>query len=77
VSRRSEHPEVAEFGRRVRSHRKSASLTQEQLAERAELHWTYVGQVERGQANLTLHSIVVIAAALDVDPSELVAGLKP
>jgi len=40
------------------------------------LHWTYFGQVERGQVNISLHNILKIAEALEVDPGELVTGLK-
>jgi transcriptional regulator with XRE-family HTH domain len=49
----------------------------EQLAADCGLHWTYVGQVERGQRNVTLHNILKLAAALRVDPAELVRGLSP
>ncbi|MFL6162718.1 MAG: helix-turn-helix domain-containing protein [Jatrophihabitantaceae bacterium] len=66
---------TAEFGRRVRQERQERGLSQEQLAARASLHWTFVGQVERGRRNLTLHNIVKLAAALDVDAGELVSGL--
>lgn len=64
-----------EFGQRVRDRRHALGLSQEALAEGTALHWSYLGQVERGQANLTLHNILKIAAALDVDPGELVTGL--
>jgi transcriptional regulator with XRE-family HTH domain len=66
---------TARFGSRVRDSRQAASLTQEGLAERAGVHWSYIGQVERGQVNLTLHNMVKLARALDVDLAELVAGL--
>ena len=66
-----------EFGRRVRSRRHALGLTQEQIAERSGLHWTYVGQVERGERNLSLTNLLRIADSLDADPGELVAGLKP
>jgi transcriptional regulator, XRE family len=46
------------------------------LAERAGLHWTYIGQVERGQRNLSLHNILKIASGLGVDAGELVRGLR-
>lgn len=46
-------------------------LTQEELAERAELHHTYIGQVERGEKNLTLTTLERIVNALDVSYSEL------
>ena len=51
-----------------------AGLTQEQLADAAGLHWTYVGQVERGERNLTYKSILRLAEGLAVDPRELFAA---
>lgn len=66
---------TAEFGRRVRERRQELGLSQEGLAHEAGLHWTFVGQVERGQRNLTLHNIVKLARGLAVDPSVLVSRL--
>ena len=66
-----------EFGRRVRARRLEMALSQEALAERAGLHWTYVGSVERGERNIALRNIVLLASALEVDCAVLVAGLKP
>lgn len=66
---------AGELGRRVRERRVELDLSQEKLAERSQLHWSYLGQVERGQNNLTLHSILRVAHALEVDPGTLVAGL--
>jgi transcriptional regulator with XRE-family HTH domain len=40
------------------------------------VHWTFLGQVERGRRNLSLHNLLKIAGGLGVDPSELVRGLK-
>lgn len=42
----------------------------------AELHWTYVASVERGERNISLVNIVKLADALGVDPGELLAGLR-
>lgn len=67
---------TAEFGARVRARRRELALSQEALADRSELHWTYFGQVERGQVNISLHNILKVAEALEVDPGELLAGLK-
>lgn len=64
------------FGERVRERRRALGLSQEALADGTALHWSYLGQVERGQTNLTLHNILRLAAALDVDPGELVKGLS-
>ena len=66
---------TGEFDRRVRLRREELELSQEKLAERCELHWTYIGQVERGQRNLSLHNIVRIAKGLESDPGELLRGV--
>ena len=68
-------PAAGEFGARVRARRQQLGLSQEALADQSELHWTFIGQVERGQRNLSLHNIVRIAKGLDSDPGELVRGL--
>jgi len=64
------------FGERIRARRHELGWSQEQLAHSCGLHWTFVGQVERGQRNLTLHNILKLAHGLDVDPGELVRGLR-
>ena len=71
--------QARELGRRVREYRRAlaASVSQEQLADRAGLHRTYVGHVERGEVNLTVYNLTRLAAALEVDPAELVRGLRP
>jgi transcriptional regulator with XRE-family HTH domain len=65
------------LGKRVKAHRHALGISQEALAHRCDLHWTFVGQVERGQRNPRLSNLLKIAAGLDVDPGELVSGLKP
>lgn len=60
-----------EVGQRIRKYRQKANMTQEKLAELAELHHTYIGQVERGEKNLTLTTLERIAQALHVSYSEL------
>jgi transcriptional regulator with XRE-family HTH domain len=68
---------LGEFGARVRARRHELGLSQEGLADKAELHWTFVGQVERGQRNLSLHNLLKLASALEIDPARLVEGLTP
>lgn len=58
------------FGERVRQLRKSQGLTQEALAPKAGLHYTYIGAAERGERNLSLQSIQKIAKGLGVDIAE-------
>jgi transcriptional regulator with XRE-family HTH domain len=53
-----------EFGLRLQTLRREQGLTQEELAERSGLHRTYVGQVERGQRNLSLDAIHSLAIGL-------------
>jgi transcriptional regulator with XRE-family HTH domain len=65
------------FGERVRERRHELGLSQEGLAEGTSLHWSFIGRIERGQANLTLHNIVRLADVLSVDPAELTKGLRP
>jgi transcriptional regulator with XRE-family HTH domain len=62
------------FGERVRARRHELGLSQEEVAERAGMHFTYVGSVERGERNISLVNIVRLAAALGVDPGELLRG---
>lgn len=60
------------FGARVRSLRMDLGLSQEDLADRAGLHRTYIGSIERGERNVSLINLYVLAAALQVEPKELV-----
>jgi len=59
------------LGNKVRELRLSKGLSQEGLAERAGLHYTYVGGIERGERNPSLKSVEKIANALNVDIGEL------
>lgn len=63
------------FGGRVRRLRLARGLSQEALAERAELHWTYVSGVERRVRNSGLNTIGRLAEALGVTPVRLLATL--
>jgi transcriptional regulator with XRE-family HTH domain len=69
--RKSRRPEAEKFGTVVRKLREQRGLTQEQLAEAADVSATYIGFVERGDNVPTLTIIIQIASALRVRPSEL------
>lgn len=58
---------LREFGEAVRRLRTRRGLSQEMLGERAGLHRTYVGSIERGERNVSLVNIHRLAAALGVD----------
>lgn len=59
------------FGTAIRSKRSELGISQEELADRAGLHRTYVSDVERGARNLSLESIEKLAAALQLSISGL------
>ena len=59
---------------RLRAERATRGLSQEELADLAGVHRTYVGSVERAERNISIDNIEQLAAALDLDISEL---LKP
>ncbi|HZR33479.1 MAG TPA: helix-turn-helix transcriptional regulator [Terriglobales bacterium] len=60
----------------VRKRRLALRLSQEGLAERANLHWTYIGGIERGERNVSLINIVKIARALNTSASNLLSGIR-
>ena len=62
---------IASFGEAIRELRDKAGLSQEQLAGHANLHRTYVSDIERGARNPTVAVIKVLADALKTVPSEL------
>jgi len=64
------------LGERIRELRKIAGLTQEELGEKAELNYKFIGQLERGQVNVSLDSIVRIADALGVKIGDLFSKEK-
>jgi transcriptional regulator with XRE-family HTH domain len=62
------------FGGNIRRVRESRGWSQEQLAEMSGLHRTYVGSVERGERNISLDNIWVLADALHVAPADLITS---
>lgn len=60
-----------QFGNRVRELRHRVGMSQEELAFRAGVHWTYLGSIERGERNPSLKNIASIAKALGVTLPEL------
>lgn len=65
-----------EIGERLRAYRTQRGWSQEELAERADLHTTYIGQLERGEKNATIESISKVAGALGVSLSKLFENIS-
>jgi transcriptional regulator with XRE-family HTH domain len=61
-----------ELGQAIRDARREAGLTQEQLAERANLHWTYLSEIETGRKNPSVAVLRRVAAGLGVRLSTLI-----
>ena len=58
---------VVKVGKRIREVRKAQGISQQELGERANLNYKYIGGVERGERNPSVESLVKIAKGLKVD----------
>ncbi len=67
----SERAVLVAFGAAVREQRRQLGLSQEAFAEKARLHRTYIGGIERGERNVALLNIRRIADALEVSMADL------
>ena len=59
------------FGAKLAYIRKSKKLSQMKLAELVDMNFNYIGQIERGEANVAIKTMKNIADALDIEVSEL------
>jgi len=62
---------VKTIGERVRYFRLYRGFTQEELAEKANVHYTYIGGIERGERNISLETLNKITEALEISPTDL------
>jgi len=62
---------LVKFAKRVRAERKKLGLSQEDFADKAGFHRTYIGMIERAERNITLCNIEKLAHALRISPSAL------
>ena len=69
------HQTLTRFGLNVRRRREAIGLSQEALAEKAELDRTYISGIERGTRNPTILSAARVAAALKVPLAQLLNGV--
>ncbi len=64
------------FGENIRNKRKGLGFSQIKLAEMSGLHHTYTSSVERGERNISLENICILAKALGCQINELFEGLE-
>lgn len=77
MGKRRARPDIRErFGDAVRTRREELGLTQEDLADKAGIHRTYVSDIERGSRNVSLVNIERLAGALSVKMSELFEAVE-
>jgi transcriptional regulator with XRE-family HTH domain len=67
---------AASFGRNLARCRKRAKLSQEELAVRASLHRTAVGQLERGERVARVDTLIKLAGSLGIPPGDLLDGMS-
>lgn len=62
---------ILKLGLKIRVERQKRKLSQEKLAELADLNRNFVGLIERGETNVTVRNLEAIANALKLDIKEL------
>lgn len=63
------------LGETIRNRRKGIGMSQEKLAEKADLHPVYIGKIERGEQWISLHALLRVAKALGVKARDLIGEL--
>ncbi len=63
------------LGDNIRAARRKAGWSQEKLAEQSDLHRNYIGDIERGEENVSVDALVRIAAAMKISLNQLTQGL--
>ena len=63
------------LGENIRTHRRNLQWSQEKLAEKSDLHHNYIGDIERGEENVSVDALMRIATAMKVSVSDLVRGM--
>ena len=64
-----------QLGNRIRLARKAKGITQERLAELANLSTTYIGRLERGEKTPSIETLVGLADSLQVSPLDILVDL--
>ena len=65
---------LTQIGQRIRKHREKSRLSQEQLAERADVSSQTISTAETGKKRLRVENIIKICEALEISPDYLLLG---
>jgi transcriptional regulator with XRE-family HTH domain len=71
----AKNPVAVCFGKNLRACRSRAAISQEELGQRASLHRTEIGLLERGTRVPRIDTLIKIASALSIQPGELLVGI--
>lgn len=74
IQANKQDPELVAIGAHLFELRTARGMTQEQLAEAAGLHWSYIGQVERSERNFSVKNVLRLERGLGIAPGELLRG---
>lgn len=72
--RKSKDLRLKQIGLNIRSYREALRMTQEQLAEKADLHDRTIGKIERGELNFSILISIRLCKALSLSADKIVAG---
>lgn len=72
----TDREKLKNLGQRIKKMRSTRSVSQEELADLAGVHRTYVGMIERGEKNVTVLSAAKISSALGITVSDLFKGYE-
>jgi transcriptional regulator with XRE-family HTH domain len=67
---------LVQLGKRIKALREERGISQEKLADLADIHRNYISQIEGGKRNLSFYNVVKVARALRVSPSKLIDTIR-
>lgn len=70
------HPNLVKIGKLIREARKAKGYSQEAFAAEAGLGRTYMGRIERGEQNISIQNLILIAISLKTEVSNLIPSLN-
>jgi len=73
--RKSKDRRLKQIGLNLRSHREALQMTQEQLAEKADLHDRTLGKIERGELNFSIQIFVRLCKAMHLTADKIISNI--
>ncbi len=73
---RKKHPQLKIIGKRIKELRVSKGFTQETFAHKSGLNYNYYGEIERGERNVAMLNLIIIATTLNVEIGDLVPPMN-